>query len=269
MVWLNEIFSEAWRDENPFEAVERLEGEVFRSVKSRKTLRFELAGKSWFAKIHRGVGWHEILKNLLQLKTPVLGAENEWRALRLLEERGVETMKPAAFGSEGRNPARRRSFLVTEELVGTESLEDFCRDWPERPPPVALKRALIERVATMLRTMHAAGMNHRDCYVCHFLLNVSGGRERVDPKNLSLSVIDLHRAQLRRRTPERWKIKDLAGLWFSAMEIGLTSRDRLRFVRVYSGRSLRGELAERRSVWRRVDATAERLRAKEARNPKG
>ena len=41
-------------------------------------------GSHYFAKIHHGVGWREILKNLLHLKLPVLGAENEWRALNLL-----------------------------------------------------------------------------------------------------------------------------------------------------------------------------------------
>ena len=34
-----------------------------------------------FIKLHYGVGWREIFKNLLLGRWPVLGAKNEWRAL--------------------------------------------------------------------------------------------------------------------------------------------------------------------------------------------
>ena len=66
----------------------------------------------------------------------------------------------------------------------------------------------------MVRDMHAAGINHRDCYICHFLLHLPfSGKE----EELKISVIDLHRAQLRTRVPRRWRDKDLIGLYFSSM----------------------------------------------------
>ena len=34
---------------------------------------------------------------------------------------------------------------------------------------VLLKRVLVQRIATIARTLHGAGMNHRDFYLCHFL----------------------------------------------------------------------------------------------------
>ncbi|MBL3467873.1 lipopolysaccharide core heptose(I) kinase RfaP, partial [Klebsiella pneumoniae] len=93
-----------------------------------------------------------------------------------------------------------------------------------------VKRMLIKRVATMVRDMHAAGINHRDCYICHFLLHLPfSGKE----EELKISVIDLHRAQLRTRVPRRWRDKDLIGLYFSSMNIGLTQRDIWRFMKVY------------------------------------
>src|SRR5690606_40875569 len=52
-----------------------------------------------------------------------------------------------------------------------------------------------------------SGVNHRDCYICHFLLHTD---KAVDPDDLRLSVIDLHRAQVRDATPRRWRDKDLA-----------------------------------------------------------
>lgn len=255
-VWLSNRFAALWEGRDPFDEVDRLQGEVFRQMASRRTIRFAVNGDWYFAKIHHGVGWREIAKNLLHLKTPVLGAENEWAALRLLRQIGLETMTPVAFGLAGRNPARRRSFIVTEELENTESLEDFCADWPSHPPSFRLRKALVERVASMVRDMHHHGLNHRDCYICHFHLDISAGRQRVDPENLRLHVIDLHRAQIRSRTPRRWIIKDLGGLYFSAMNIGLTRTDRLRFVRTYEQKPLRQVLQDRRRFWRQVERTA-------------
>ncbi len=52
-----------------------MQGEVFRQMASRKTIRVTLDGAPYFAKIHYGVGWWEIVKNLLHLKprSSVLG----------------------------------------------------------------------------------------------------------------------------------------------------------------------------------------------------
>lgn len=269
MLYLREDFKRAWEGQDPFDAADRLDGEVFRSVKSRRTLRFSLNGKSYFAKIHHGVGWWEIIKNLLQLKNPILGAGNEWAALGKLGELGVDTMVPCAYGQRGRNPARRDSFIITEDLVDTASLEDFCRGWPSKPPAFALKKALIEKLAWVSRQMHAHGMNHRDYYICHFLLDVSSGWENVEPGGLKVSLIDLHRAQIRNKTPRRWIVKDVAGLYFSAMDIGLTQRDLYRFVKTYSDLPLREALQGRLVFWQAVRRVAKRLHAKEQRKPKG
>jgi len=255
-LFLAEPFRSQWRHEDPFQAVEQLRGEVFRELAGRRTLRTAVAGKAYFVKIHRGVGWKEIAKNLLSLRRPVLGAENEWRALRRLEALGVASMRAVAYGARGRNPARRHSFIITEALQPTISLEDFCRDWPTRPPEPRLKRALIERIADMARRMHAGGVNHRDFYLCHFLLHLE---PPPGPETLRLSLIDLHRAQIRQKTPRRWRDKDLAGLYFSALEIGLTRNDMLRFMRSYFSRPLRTILRQETRLLRHLEKEGQRL----------
>lgn len=252
-------FDRLWAGQDAFAAVDRLEGEVFRELDGRRTFRTEVEGRGYFVKIHRGVGWGEIVKNLVSLRLPVLGAGNEWRAIRRLEELGVDTMRAVAYGRRGANPAREHSFIVTEELAPTISLEDFCRDWSTQPPAPALKRALIRRVAAMVGAMHRGGVNHRDCYLCHFLLHLDPAPTAVA---LKLSVIDLHRAQIRGQTPRRWRDKDLAGLYFSALEIGLTQRDRLRFLRDYFGRPLREVLRDEQALIAHLNAEGERLLAK-------
>ena len=253
---LEEPFRALWSGKDPFIAVEALDGQVYRELEARRTLRTEVGGHGYFVKIHRGVGWGEILKNIILLRLPVLGAQNEHLAIRRLTELGVDTMRTVAFGMRGGNPATQHSFIVTEELAPTISLEDYCREWPTQSPEPRLKRALIERVAAMARYMHLAGVNHRDFYICHFLLH-------LDPaptiETFKLSLIDLHRAQLRPQTPRRWRDKDLASLYFSALDIGLTQRDFLRFLRIYFDAPLRVTLHTEASLLRHLASESQRL----------
>lgn len=230
------------------------QGQSFRDVAGRRTLRFEVNGKGYFIKIHTGVGWKEIFKNLLFGRLPVLGADNERRAIACLKHLNVDTMHIAGFGCRGWNPATRQSFLITDELTDTISLEDLCRDWATRPPAIKFKRALIHRVATIAKILHEHGVNHRDFYICHFLWDQHSAKNQP-----VLHLIDLHRAQLRRRTPKRWLVKDLGSLYFSAMDIGLTQRDVFRFIRIYRDRPLRTELQEQASFWRDVLHRAKKL----------
>lgn len=255
-LFLDEPFRTLWSGRDPFVAASALEGEVFRELEARRTLRTEVAGRGYFVKIHRGVGWLEILKNLTTLRLPVLGASNERLAIQRLKELGVDTMHCVAFGQVGSNPATRHSFIITEELAPTISLEDFCRHWPAQPPSLRLKRALIRRVAEMARRMHRGGVNHRDFYICHLLLHVDPA---PSPAQLKLSIIDLHRAQLRPQTPRRWRDKDLASLYFSVLNIGLTSRDYLRFLRIYFGSSLREILRDEAALFAYLGREAVRL----------
>ena len=192
-----------------------------------------------------------------------LGTIFENILLNKLKKLEVDTMTPLAYGLRGRNPASQRSFIITEEMRATESLEDFCRDWPNTPPPFTLKKSLVEKLSRVSRRMHIHGMNHRDYYICHFMLDVSRGRENIDPENIKVSLIDLHRARIRRKTPYRWRVKDVAGIYFSAMNIGLTKHDLFRFMKVYSNKPLRQTLQEDLAFWRRVRKVAERLYLKE------
>lgn len=233
---LDEPFRSLWAGRDPFAAAEALQGKVVRAMDGRRTFRTEVAGRGYFVKIHRGVGWGEIVKNLVSGRLPILGAANEWHATRRLAELGVDSLRAVAFGERGGNPARRHSFIITEELTPIISLENYTRSWPQHPPAPALKRALIERVATMARRMHQGGVNHRDLYICHFLLHLD---PPPTPAGLRLSLVDLHRAQIRARTPRRWRDKDLAALHFSSLAIGLTRHDRLRFLRTYFAQPLR------------------------------
>jgi len=232
--------------EDLFALVDRLDGEVFRKIDDRRTIKVWIGTAAYFAKVHQGVGWVEILKNLLQGRLPVLGARNEWLALCALRTAGVRSMTPVLFCERGLNPAARKSAILTESLESIVTLEDF-----EASEPV-LKRKLVTEVASMARKMHKAGINHRDFYLCHFLMDAPPAEDSREEKEPVLHLIDLHRAQIRKNVPRRWLVKDLGGLLFSAFEKDLTRRDLLRFVRIYTDRPLREVLVKDAEIWDEV-----------------
>lgn len=253
-VWIRDDLQGLLEGKDIFAFMAGLEGDVFRALEYRKTQAVTLAGQRYFIKVHRGTGLGEILKNLLQLRLPVTGARNEWLALTRLAALGVAVPKVAAYGSRGILPWTCESFILTDDVGARENLEDLTRDWPARPPAFREKLALLREVARISRTLHGNGICHRDFYLCHFL--VSGDSDK------RLTLIDLHRALVKRRLGRRWIVKDVGSLWFSAMAIGLGKRDLLRFVRWYSATPLKTALQEQGDFWRQVQARAEKLQAR-------
>ena len=117
----------------------------------------------------------------------------------------------------------------------------------------------MTRVAEMVRKMHEGGINHRDCYICHFLLQLPFD----DLSNFKLSVIDLHRAQIRDKVPYRWRNKDLVALYYSVMDIGLKPRDYLRFLKIYfNGRKLKEIFKDEAKLIESFEVKAQKIRTR-------
>jgi len=271
-----------WFGNLTFDDILNLEGEVYRAVKNRRTLRVlpevekaalgtngEDNGEdtvaprgpssegAFFLKIHLGVGWREIVKNWLNFKRPILGARNEYLACEHLARQGIAAPEAVAFAERGWNPARRKSFVVCREIQYAESLENVCGCWHESPPDVTTRTSLIYAVAELIRRMHDSGLVHRDLYICHILFNPQsqGGSP--------LTLLDLHRALIFDTLPRRWRERDLAALLFSTLDLGLSRRDWLRFIRHYrGGRALRDILSQEGDFWEAVYRRALKLYAK-------
>ncbi len=249
-------------DVDVFAALEALDGEPYRLARARRTLRVVVGGKPYFAKLHDGAGWAEVVKNLAVGKVPVLGARNEFEACRRLRGRGVAAPGVAAFAERGRNPARRRSLVVCDAVEGCRSLEELAGS---ADVSLALRRRLIAGAGALLRAVHAAGVYHRDCYAGHLLFDPAS----AETESVELAIIDLHRARVRERLPRRWRQRDLAALLFSATAWQLTPRELVRFAASYRGCS--GDAGKRESwrrdlwFWRGVLRRAAKLRKRAAR----
>jgi len=192
----------------------------------RRTARFARGGRSFYVKTHAGCGVGELVKNWLQLKRPVVDASTEARALLRAEQLGLPVPRLVAWGVRGANPARRRSFLVTEALPPARRLSTALAEELATGP--ARRRALVTSAAALVRALHAAPLAHRDLYLEHVFL-----AEAPETDGPRLFLLDLHRAAPPVRV-RRAFVKDLAALAGSARAHGLTRADALRFLQRYA-----------------------------------
>ncbi|MBN1684144.1 MAG: lipopolysaccharide core heptose(I) kinase RfaP [Gammaproteobacteria bacterium] len=246
-----------------FYRIMSIQGEIYRKVERRETLKFFIQKKAYFIKKHFGTGWKAIFESLIRLRLPVISAENEYRAIHHLQSLHINAPEIVGFGKKGWNPASIQSFIMTIGIEHTQTLHDLVQKWQKKPPEFRLKLWLIQKIATIMKLMHESGMNHRDCYLVHFRVDESVHTNLPDKKP-NIYVLDLHRAQIRKKTPSRWKIKDLAGLYFSSKDGGLlTQKDLFRFMKTYRGKTLRDILNQETKFWKNVQKKGEKLYQKE------
>lgn len=248
---------------DPFDAMMQLQGKAFRDVPGRKTMQVHIGGKSYFIKQHFGVGWGEIFKNLITFKKPILGAMTEVAAIQKLDAIGIPNTPLVAYGQRGCNPATMRSFVLTEDLGEITQLDDWFAN-PENAGST-LRTPLIEAVSHIAKKLHAAGLCHRDFYLCHFVVKKN---EFVKGK-INLHLIDLHR-MLQGQSPDSMSVmKDIAALMFSGSEAGFTASDWVLFQQHYLSQSEHfWRLAERRAEWLRTRFNSDKFQARLAADQK-
>ena len=104
---IKELFS----SDDLISEAKNIEGEVFREYENRVTKRIKHNDQNYFLKFHGPVGWKEIIKNLILFKPPIVGAKQEYLALSLMHEFGINGPKVKYYHSKGFNPSNQSSFL--------------------------------------------------------------------------------------------------------------------------------------------------------------
>ena len=259
MIIPNDLAAEIKKKSNTndlFDAILNHQGKVFRSVFGRKTVQVKLGENSYFIKQHFGVGWAEIFKNLATFKKPIISACTEKLAIEKLTQIGIATTPFVAFGERGCNPATRQSFLMTQDLGDIISLEELCANWKNNPPPATFTRKLIIAVAKLARKLHEHGMSHRDFYICHLCIQQKNlDAALTNNAEIQLYLIDLHRMMIEEKQATKNSAKDIAALYFSSMNLGLSRSDYLRFAYHY------GNYSDAK-FWHKVQVRAHKLYAK-------
>jgi len=154
----------------------------------------------------------------------------EWRNIRRVAGAGIPTLTPVAFGEKMRGFVERQSFIATQGIPGV-SLEQWVPEhWGQgRTVDARARRSLIEQAALLVRTLHAAGLFHRDLYLSHVFISTNHDGRVV------LRLIDLQRVFRPHWRRHRWQVKDLAALHYSTPRNCLPLTDRIRFLRQYLG----------------------------------
>jgi len=147
-----------------------------------------------------------------------------------LSTRGINTPKTIAYGSQWRLLFEKRSFCIIEEIANAESLERKLPTYFDAPPTVEnlrQRRAFIIQLAKFVRKFHNTGFRHRDLYLSHIFYDKQG----------RFHLIDLARTFKPFVFQERFRIKDIAQIHYSAPARYFSRTDRLRFYTSLTGRT--------------------------------
>ena len=153
-------------------------------------------------------------------------AFDEFSNILAFHQAGLPTMIPVAAGKRAGKVFGSESFLVTKGIKDCVTLETYAESCLKTKTFIE-KTKLIKKTALLSRKMHQSGFNHRDFYLCHLFI---GTKEYNKDE---LFIVDLHRVDIRKKVPERWIIKDLAALNYSAKSKNITRTDKLRFLKYY------------------------------------
>lgn len=203
-------------------------GRMMRSVPGRSTVRLELRKPDGGVQIvflkRYEPQYLSLGKRLLRLiRWPGAGDEalHEWHALQQLRAGGFNTAVPIAAGQSRAAGVVTRSFLMTAEIAGGVAAHRHVLTLNAQQ-----RRALVKQMAAWTARFHGAGFAHKDFYLSHiFVVPPETGGEP------DLFCIDLQRLARPRFLRERWRIKDLAQLGYTAQLAGATRSDLLCFYR--------------------------------------
>ncbi|MBN1817927.1 MAG: hypothetical protein JW828_11240 [Sedimentisphaerales bacterium] len=168
------------------------------------------------------------IRNWMAHRTRAATAVYDHRPTVSLTQSGIATPRTVAFGWQWEGLFEKRSFILSQALTDSEALErklPSCFDDLSPTAQVTERRTFIDSLADWARRFHETGYRHRDFYLAHIFFSQDG----------SFSLIDLQRAFRPIFLQERFRIKDIAQLHYSASGQIFSCTDRLRFYRRYAG----------------------------------
>jgi hypothetical protein len=197
----------------------------------RSRLQFELGpgGPTVFLKRYDRPGRWVQLRNWLTHGRRGSTMSYELRAAEELRAAGIGTSRAIAFGERWGLVFEKKSFICTEKIPQAESLERELPDYfcgPASADCLRRRRLFIHQLAVFARRFHQTGYRHRDFYFAHIFYGRDGG----------FYLIDLQRAFRPTVFGERFCLKDIAQLYYSAPKRYFSRTDRLRFYLAYAGR---------------------------------
>ena len=164
---------------------------------------------------------------------------------------GINTAKTISYGWQWGAFFEKRSFVITEKIANAESLERRLPDYfngPTTAENLKMRREFIAGLSAFVKKFHATDLRHRDLYFSHIF---------YDDDSRKFYLIDLARVFKPALLSERFRLKDIAQLYYSAPAEYFSRTDRLRF---YLGLVGQTKLTYEDKVFiRKVISKAERM----------
>jgi heptose I phosphotransferase len=238
--WINERYRAHLPDDLGANVMTLESRDRFHAKQGRSTARVVLVGAdrplAVYLKRHFRLPWPARLAALVDPDGKHSPAAAEWAHLERALALGLDVPEVVAAGEHIGPWAQLQSFVMIAELSGCEAVNELLPRLAlqlDSRAFEALRRQIIDEMARITATLHAARAFHKDLYLCHFFLD----REGLNVPAFRLSLIDLHRLKEHKLWPDWWRWKDLGQLLFSTYGVdGITDRDRWRFWRIYRGR---------------------------------
>jgi len=167
------------------------------------------------------------LANWIVHRRRISSARTEVASAQQLSQNGVSTPKIIAHGQQWSVLFEKRSFIVTEKIPNADSLERKlppCFNRPAASETLRARRDFIADLAAFIRKFHKTNYRHRDLYLSHIFCDDDG----------RFHLIDLARCFRPAIFAERFRVKDIAQLYYSAPAAHFSPTDRLRFYLAYA-----------------------------------
>jgi len=138
---------------------------------------------------------------------------------------GIKTPKVISYGEQRGVFFEKKSFIITEKIPDAEAIERKLPDFFNTADNLKLRKNFIILLAAFIRKFHHTKYRHRDLYFSHIFYDNNG----------QFHLIDLTRTFKPVFFSERFRIKDIAQLNYSAPGRYFSKTDRLRFYLGYAG----------------------------------
>ncbi|MBN2315295.1 MAG: lipopolysaccharide heptosyltransferase II [Sedimentisphaerales bacterium] len=190
------------------------------------------------------------LKNWLSARSRKSCAVIEFTAIQELSATGIGVPKVISYGECWSRLFEKKSLLITEKIPDADSIErelPECFDGKATKDKLRLRRDFIARSASFIKKFHETDYRHRDLYFSHIFYDDAG----------HFFLIDLARAFKPMLLGQRYRVKDLAQIYYSAPGRYFSKTDRLRFYIGYMNR--RRLTPEDKAIIRRVAQKADQM----------
>ena len=153
----------------------------------------------------------------------------EFEQINELAAAGINTPKIVSYGQQWGIFFEKRSFIITEKIPNAESLERKLPSFftgPATTEDLKLRRDFIARLAGFVKKLHETNFRHRDLYLSHIFYDDKGKFHLIDLARVFKPIV----------WHQRFRIKDIAQLYYSAPAKYFSNTARLCFYLGYTGR---------------------------------